>query len=76
MLEQLEESETQRIELTQRLEESEMQRIELTQQLEESCKQYQAISEAFFWRITKPMRAILDILKREIKVNDPQDGNI
>ena len=76
MLEQLEESETQRIELTQRLEESEMQRIELTQQLEESCKQYQAISEAFFWKITKPMRAILDILKREIKVNDPQDGNI
>jgi len=30
----------------------------------EKCRQYDEISGAFFWKITKPARAILDAMKR------------
>lgn len=61
---QLQESEKQRMELVYRIGESERQQIRLAGQLEEIRKKYETISEAFFWKITKPARFILDILKR------------
>lgn len=60
---QLRKNEKQRMELMYRIEESERQQIYLADQLEETSKKYKTISEAFFWKITKPARFILDILK-------------
>jgi len=61
---QLEASEARQAELMGQLEESRAQQTELMRQLEESREQYRTISEAFFWRLTKPMRAVLDFFKR------------
>ena len=48
---------------------SEMQEtnVKLTKQLEFAEKQYDTISQAFFWKISKPIRVILDYCKSLIR---------
>ena len=43
------------------------QREDLKRQLEELHGAYNVISNAFFWKITKPIRVLLDIVKRPLR---------
>lgn len=45
------------------------QREELKQQLAQAQYAYKVISNAFFWKITKPFRAVLDMVKSLMKRN-------
>ena len=65
----------QKIELYKQLESvkktaSELQKenAKLTEQLDATEKQYNAISQAFFWKISKPIRIILDFCKSFMKL--------
>lgn len=49
--------------IIEQLKEKEVQNAALMEQLSEYKKSYQAISEAFCWKLTKPIRSILDFLK-------------
>lgn len=43
------------------------QREDLKQQLAQAQNAYNVISNAFFWKITKPLRVIVDVIKRPLR---------
>ena len=45
------------------------QATRLRQQYDEKCREYDEISNAFFWKATKPLRATLDTMKRVFRHN-------
>lgn len=63
----LEEKINENASLEQRLEQKINENLVLIENLEQKTKEYETISNAFFWKITKPARVIMDGLKKIIK---------